>query len=685
MDNIQDNLGQGVLYLVGSQGYSAYEIAVQNGFEGTEQEWLATLVGPQGIQGVPGVNGKSAYELAVENGYQGSLEDWINSFLSPDYYYTKTEVDSYITKKYNTIADLINANIDSGNIVLTLGYHSLGDNGGATYIIRDKTEEDVEDHGRYHFLDNGKVAELLLVENDLRPEIFGAYGDDEHDDSDALQNYINDVKTGVNIYLSVPKAVYRITKQIDFKNKGLVGNGFSRQSATYYNMNSIKVMSDGNYYNEDENLNNVALIHVGADIRNLQLCGPGTSSTISGMEVAAFNTTINNVNIQGFYDQIKVLSSTVSFRVTDLMSISCGNAGVHVLDLNNTESTTAYFKNCSWQWGKYPVLFDKYCYGSSFENIIIEYMDYGLTAKCFIGCKFSTMWCERTNRNVTSIRCINSTESQALDRNVYENFYLRDVWKVDDDVRGHAMSSSYGGVQALGDALKVSNNLGHRAVFDYHGIHTEHNVWAGRGARRLTITTQPTETSADLPHTPADLYINAPNGSLYFANNPDTDHTPVTMKRLTGEDSNSAAYFGIDIYTKERKSWTTHDNGSDTDGYFQAPMFLTYDVNKSPTPINNGWTITKDGNNVFTLGRVTGQTKNLTNPHIIVSGIVSNTSLDGLGDSTVIIPTIQLLESSTGSYSTNGTLQGFKIVFKDLTDATVAPMRFTVAFTSSNN
>lgn len=27
------------------RGYSAYEIAVQNGFEGTEEEWLASLVG----------------------------------------------------------------------------------------------------------------------------------------------------------------------------------------------------------------------------------------------------------------------------------------------------------------------------------------------------------------------------------------------------------------------------------------------------------------------------------------------------------------------------------------------------------------------------------------------------------------------------------------------------------------
>lgn len=34
------------------RGYSAYEIALQQGFEGSKDEWLRTLVGPQGETGV---------------------------------------------------------------------------------------------------------------------------------------------------------------------------------------------------------------------------------------------------------------------------------------------------------------------------------------------------------------------------------------------------------------------------------------------------------------------------------------------------------------------------------------------------------------------------------------------------------------------------------------------------------
>lgn len=41
----------------GAQGDSAYQVAVNNGFVGTEVEWLASLVGPQGPQGIPGEDG----------------------------------------------------------------------------------------------------------------------------------------------------------------------------------------------------------------------------------------------------------------------------------------------------------------------------------------------------------------------------------------------------------------------------------------------------------------------------------------------------------------------------------------------------------------------------------------------------------------------------------------------------
>lgn len=48
-------------------GKSAYESAVELGFEGTEEEWLASL------------GGKTAYEVAKDNGFEGTEDDWLKS------------------------------------------------------------------------------------------------------------------------------------------------------------------------------------------------------------------------------------------------------------------------------------------------------------------------------------------------------------------------------------------------------------------------------------------------------------------------------------------------------------------------------------------------------------------------------------------------------------------------------
>lgn len=103
----------GIPAIVGPEGKSAYQIAVDSGFEGTIAEWLESLkgadgtmtfedltpeqkeslkgdtgdTGPEGPQGVPGEQGeagKSAYQLAIDLGYVGTMEDWIASLHGQD-------------------------------------------------------------------------------------------------------------------------------------------------------------------------------------------------------------------------------------------------------------------------------------------------------------------------------------------------------------------------------------------------------------------------------------------------------------------------------------------------------------------------------------------------------------------------------------------------------------------------
>ena len=82
----------------GQDGKSAYEIAVDNGFVGTESEWLESLKGESGASGLTGSNGlngedgkdgeagkdgengKSAYELYCEKyGYTGTEDEWLEA------------------------------------------------------------------------------------------------------------------------------------------------------------------------------------------------------------------------------------------------------------------------------------------------------------------------------------------------------------------------------------------------------------------------------------------------------------------------------------------------------------------------------------------------------------------------------------------------------------------------------
>ncbi len=82
-------------------GASAYEIAVANGFIGTEAAWLESLKGERGAKGEQGEQGNqgergeqgepgaSAYDMAVSNGYEGTEEEWLST-LGIDVLYEKS-------------------------------------------------------------------------------------------------------------------------------------------------------------------------------------------------------------------------------------------------------------------------------------------------------------------------------------------------------------------------------------------------------------------------------------------------------------------------------------------------------------------------------------------------------------------------------------------------------------------
>lgn len=83
---------QGPAGPTGPAGPSAYDSEVANGFDGTELEWLASLVGPQGPAGADGAVGPSGaigpagpgtYETWLSLGNEGTEQDFLDSLVGP--------------------------------------------------------------------------------------------------------------------------------------------------------------------------------------------------------------------------------------------------------------------------------------------------------------------------------------------------------------------------------------------------------------------------------------------------------------------------------------------------------------------------------------------------------------------------------------------------------------------------
>ena len=68
----------GSLIQLGTDGKSAYEIAVDNGFVGNEAAWLLSLKGDDGAEGT---EGQSAYDIAVAGGFVGDQSAWLASLV----------------------------------------------------------------------------------------------------------------------------------------------------------------------------------------------------------------------------------------------------------------------------------------------------------------------------------------------------------------------------------------------------------------------------------------------------------------------------------------------------------------------------------------------------------------------------------------------------------------------------
>lgn len=140
-----------------TQYVTAYDIAVKNGFVGTEQEWLESLKGTDGKNGLNGRDGEDAdgvsyvndlYAAAVENGYTGTFLEFLNEYLTvnvskDNVYAVSKAIRSAVTIVSNFTKNELSYNYGNGKVNTKETTYSAGgagviyemDSDGNAYII----------------------------------------------------------------------------------------------------------------------------------------------------------------------------------------------------------------------------------------------------------------------------------------------------------------------------------------------------------------------------------------------------------------------------------------------------------------------------------------------------------------------------------------------------------------------
>ena len=159
----------------GSAGKSAYELAVEQGFEGSLDEWLDSLKGSDGVDGVSGLDGKDGkdgvtdvsqlYDKAVQDGFDGSYLDFLQSYLTLNTDFqaasnvallsaVKVHVSDFYTNYWGRETEV--SAIGSGVI------YKLNKEAGSAYIITN-----------YHVVYNANLSSVGGIYKDIKVFLYG--------------------------------------------------------------------------------------------------------------------------------------------------------------------------------------------------------------------------------------------------------------------------------------------------------------------------------------------------------------------------------------------------------------------------------------------------------------------------------------------------------------------------------
>lgn len=266
-----------------------------------------------------------------------------------DFVNNEYEITDGKARPVNNVAEMkAMSNLVAGNIIKTIGYYSANDGGGATYLIREKLETDVEDLGAIHFINNNLVAELVF-KNVIEIKHFGAKGDKETDDTIAIQRAIKfaEEKTGV---LYINPGVYKITNELNInkaiKIYGLYEKGELSTPPYYYGSHIRQTTEGKNIFNFSG-----ANDYYGVEISKIRFSGKKKGINIDTTGVFS-EFIFEKIHFNGGFEECIYFENTGSIgRISDC-DFSANKIGINantlvsvtINDNNFWENTTAHIK-----------------------------------------------------------------------------------------------------------------------------------------------------------------------------------------------------------------------------------------------------------------------------------------------------------------------------------------------------
>ena len=134
-------------------------------------------------------------------------------------------IDNYLKTTaewcFNSVADMkASINLGNGSFAKTLGYYSAGDEGGATYKIKNKGSITPNEQN-YIAIGDNLVAEIVLNTDKINVKQFGAKGNGTDDDSQVIQSTIDYALNNNISNVYIPKGTFIVSTPIvlyDFIN-----------------------------------------------------------------------------------------------------------------------------------------------------------------------------------------------------------------------------------------------------------------------------------------------------------------------------------------------------------------------------------------------------------------------------------------------------------------------------------